>query len=356
MLRRSGSSRAVAGQLCVDGVAHDISNLLLKPKLEREEQFYPIKDLSISSGEAHDRYFEHRRGISSIHRNALYAKSKSLHNVHGGNSGYRVHDHAPKEDPYEPRGRRWSSAIPPRTLDKLASWRTIGGNERKDPREMLEAKKKSPPPSPQASVDVVLPEIKQGDYFSARKEALNLKKPPSNSSLKLASSEGPVIASRRSPVSSLPFSNGVEDQPGCGSPPDTTRHSQINSTASSPHANYSADYLAAGPPHAAYENGHPSQEDFEDENSLTIEIAPGVTECLRGSLETTEAFQLGNVVEVRCFCCDQDVTCVADAAYFLCPNCKVVSPVPGENTADFGKPRRGSWGVGLGFVPQNLSM
>jgi hypothetical protein len=71
----------------------------------------------------------------------------------------------------------------------------------------------------------------------------------------------------------------------------------------------------------------------------TVEIAPGVCEILRGSVETKQAIQSGAITQVRCCCCTQTVHCIEDAAFFICPTCSVISQVP-----------HGSWGVGLGFL------
>jgi hypothetical protein len=71
----------------------------------------------------------------------------------------------------------------------------------------------------------------------------------------------------------------------------------------------------------------------------TVEIAPGVCEILRGSVETGQAIQSGAITQVRCCCCTETVNCIEDAAFFICPVCRVISQVP-----------HGSWGVGLGFV------
>jgi hypothetical protein len=75
-------------------------------------------------------------------------------------------------------------------------------------------------------------------------------------------------------------------------------------------------------------------------HATTVEIAPGVNEILRGSVETKQAIQSGAITQVQCCCCTQMVQCIEDAAFFICPTCSVISSVP-----------FGSWGVGLGFVP-----
>lgn len=80
-------------------------------------------------------------------------------------------------------------------------------------------------------------------------------------------------------------------------------------------------------------------------DNLTVEIAPGVMEVLRGSQETSEAMSIGNIAESTCFCCTLNVSHIADAAFFLCPACRVICPTSSNNN---GK----GWGVGLGFVNQ----
>jgi hypothetical protein len=74
-------------------------------------------------------------------------------------------------------------------------------------------------------------------------------------------------------------------------------------------------------------------------HATTVEIAPGVEEILRGSVETKQAIQCGAITQVLCCCCTQTVKCIEDAAFFICPTCSVISQVP-----------HGSWGVGLGFL------
>jgi hypothetical protein len=80
-------------------------------------------------------------------------------------------------------------------------------------------------------------------------------------------------------------------------------------------------------------------------HATTVEIAPGVHEILRGAVETRQAIQSGAITQVRCCCCTQTVQCIEDAAFFICPTCSVISQVP-----------FGSWGVGLGFVPEPLAV
>ena len=73
----------------------------------------------------------------------------------------------------------------------------------------------------------------------------------------------------------------------------------------------------------------------------TVEIAPGFAARLRGAEETWRAIENDFYLPAQCFCCQSDeLFCIMDASYVLCPSCKVVSPMAGCAT---------DGGVGLGF-------
>lgn len=72
-----------------------------------------------------------------------------------------------------------------------------------------------------------------------------------------------------------------------------------------------------------------------------IEIAPGIFAPLRGSLETLRALQRGDCITVMCMCCSAKLTCLSDAEYVLCPDCRVISPIELPGKTEIG-------GVGLG--------
>jgi hypothetical protein len=76
-------------------------------------------------------------------------------------------------------------------------------------------------------------------------------------------------------------------------------------------------------------------------SSLQIEIAPGVLAPLRGAEETLAAVEEGNVEQCECIICTMQLICIADAEYVLCPECKVVIPLPVS--------RPDARGVGLGM-------
>lgn len=77
-----------------------------------------------------------------------------------------------------------------------------------------------------------------------------------------------------------------------------------------------------------------------------IEIAPGITERLRGAAETWQCIERDFYLPTQCCCCATDICCIMDATYVLCPQCKVISPL--ENGMAHGG------GVGLGFTFEDL--
>lgn len=77
--------------------------------------------------------------------------------------------------------------------------------------------------------------------------------------------------------------------------------------------------------------------------AVFVEIYPGVTERLRGAAETARAADINFVVPLQCISCTIDMLCIADAAYVICPLCRVVSPTVDRSLND-------RWGVGLGFI------
>ena len=80
--------------------------------------------------------------------------------------------------------------------------------------------------------------------------------------------------------------------------------------------------------------------------AIDIEISPGVFELLRGSAETWAAVQEGFVCFPECCCCNTRLVCIYDAAYVLCPNCKVVHPLRSSTYRKLG--------VGLGLLASTI--
>lgn len=82
-----------------------------------------------------------------------------------------------------------------------------------------------------------------------------------------------------------------------------------------------------------------------------VEISPGVSEPLRKADETIVAVRNDFYVPVSCFGCTQDIFCIADAKYVICPTCRVVSPI--EEGALDGQVLT-QHGLGLGFTCESL--
>lgn len=78
-----------------------------------------------------------------------------------------------------------------------------------------------------------------------------------------------------------------------------------------------------------------------------IQVAPGEWLPLRGAAETWAAVQSDFYMPTGCVCCEQTIFCIQDAAFVLCPICKVVSPGFGEEAMEGG--------VGLGFTMEELA-
>lgn len=66
-----------------------------------------------------------------------------------------------------------------------------------------------------------------------------------------------------------------------------------------------------------------------DENSdQLLEISPGVKMPLRKASETWNAIQSNKAFEVTCSGCHRQLLTVPDAQLVLCPECRIVSPMP----------------------------
>jgi hypothetical protein len=85
--------------------------------------------------------------------------------------------------------------------------------------------------------------------------------------------------------------------------------------------------------------------------STMVEISPGVHEPLRGADETMRAVRQDFYVPTSCFGCSNEIFCIADAKYVICPECRVVSPVE-EGELDGQKLEQR--GIGLGFTCESL--
>jgi hypothetical protein len=87
--------------------------------------------------------------------------------------------------------------------------------------------------------------------------------------------------------------------------------------------------------------GYDSFSSYEGERGRTIvEVLPGEFVPLRGTVETWEAVQAGEVTGTICIYCQLALVCIEDADLVMCPGCRVISAVDGGG---------GGGGLGLGM-------
>jgi hypothetical protein len=86
----------------------------------------------------------------------------------------------------------------------------------------------------------------------------------------------------------------------------------------------------------------------ENEEQLTLEVAPGVEVVLRGSAETRAAIYNWDILRAHCLECTVLLHCIEDAKYLLCPLCRCVSPLALCVGSGNILPAS-AYGVGLGF-------
>jgi hypothetical protein len=98
-------------------------------------------------------------------------------------------------------------------------------------------------------------------------------------------------------------------------------------------------YSETGEPSPNYRRPRPSAQPVE------VEVAPGEYMTLRGSEETLHAIELGRARLVTCFVCTASLACVPDCELVICPDCRVISPVPTSEDDSYTYYR----GVGLGL-------
>jgi hypothetical protein len=61
---------------------------------------------------------------------------------------------------------------------------------------------------------------------------------------------------------------------------------------------------------------------------VQIEVSPGEFMNLRGADETADAIEKGRSRIVYCFSCGIGLRCVPDCELVICPDCRIMSPVP----------------------------
>eukprot|EP00797_Seminavis_robusta_P030300 Sro62_g035410.1 n/a (600) ;mRNA; f:83409-85617 len=91
----------------------------------------------------------------------------------------------------------------------------------------------------------------------------------------------------------------------------------------------------------------PAQKPQDDTSDVFLEVAPGVKAKLRLSHETKDAIAANFYTPTVCWGCCAALYCISDAAFLICPNCTVISPLEQESLP-------GSNGIGMAFTKDTL--
>ena len=85
---------------------------------------------------------------------------------------------------------------------------------------------------------------------------------------------------------------------------------------------------------------------------LMVEISPGCVVPLRRTEETMDAVAMDFYRSTTCIGCSEDMFCIVDVCYVVCPNCRTVGPLEGDKY--FEGREITSEGLGLGFTTETL--
>eukprot|EP00536_Pseudo-nitzschia_multiseries_P003257 jgi/Psemu1/7283/gm1.7283_g len=87
--------------------------------------------------------------------------------------------------------------------------------------------------------------------------------------------------------------------------------------------------------------------------SIKVEVYTGVFHVLRGGKEIALAKEQNFLVPFMCVICNEGYSCIADAAFAICPLCNVVQPTTDSVSGACSTPNNGNdrWGVCTGFTP-----
>mmetsp|Transcript_30550 Transcript_30550/g.63791 ORF Transcript_30550/g.63791 Transcript_30550/m.63791 type:complete len:439 (-) Transcript_30550:400-1716(-) len=99
-------------------------------------------------------------------------------------------------------------------------------------------------------------------------------------------------------------------------------------------------------------NSHDGSSRVRESKNTLVEISPGVQVKLRGAAETKECVRRDFFLPTKCFSCDLEMFCIQDAAYVLCPQCRVVNPLTEVDEGQEGC----EGGLGLGFTMDDLAL
>jgi hypothetical protein len=102
--------------------------------------------------------------------------------------------------------------------------------------------------------------------------------------------------------------------------------------------------------HGSNIRGHSNSNSNDHQKSPDlVQIYPDMYVPLRSAEETEAAIVQDNYVTVRCWGCERGMFCIVDAAYVLCPFCKIIGPLDDEND------KRRRHGLGMGFTGKTLT-
>jgi hypothetical protein len=80
--------------------------------------------------------------------------------------------------------------------------------------------------------------------------------------------------------------------------------------------------------------------------AIMVDVEPGVSAPLRSGQETTDAIGRNFLAETFCLSCTIQLYCIANAQFYICPVCRVVSPLLSGMDDEHG--------VALGFTEETL--
>ena len=109
---------------------------------------------------------------------------------------------------------------------------------------------------------------------------------------------------------------------------------------------------------------HDANEKLSLTTPINVEISPNFYQPLRGAKETMDAIEDHFVCDCSCIICTIDFFCIRNAAWTICPLCRVLSPsslsrkrsnTHNTYTNSSGNQRTvdHQWGVGMGFIDDN---
>jgi hypothetical protein len=94
-----------------------------------------------------------------------------------------------------------------------------------------------------------------------------------------------------------------------------------------PYNSYRSPHKKAPPQYSSPTTPSP-QPPERTTKSLQVEVSPGQYMPLRMAKETIDAIENGSSKSVSCFACSACLQCVPDCKLIICPECRIMSPMP----------------------------